>query len=162
MNPDGTDLSDQAEVAGVLQEEPIVPEVAKSALEHGLATFDLTVLPNDTSQSGKFIYDEATADLVKELKAAGVNAGFAHSADDRLYYSERSADIAVAFLVNLGSAAVWEAFMMALESYRTRKKLTVTLVHDKTPDGTEHQAATFDGDGAKVLKAMRLYLDSQD
>jgi hypothetical protein len=81
-------------------------DAAFAAVDGGLATFDLTVLPMDATEDRLFIYDEAAIDLVKELRAAGVDAGYAHQSDVRRYYSERSAEIAVSLLINLGSSAI--------------------------------------------------------
>ncbi len=101
----------------------------------------------ESSDAGFWVYNEAAIDLVKDLKAAGIDAGYAHPADSRRYYSERSAEIAVSFLVSLGSAAVWETFMLALQRYRSRHKLSVTIVEERRSDGSERRVATFDGRG---------------
>ncbi len=138
-----------------------VPRPVLDAVDSGLATFDLTVLPMESSDAGFWVYHEAAIDLVRDLKAAGVDAGYAHPADSRRYYSERSAEIAVSFLVSLGSAAVWEAFMRALQRYRGRQKLSVTVVDERQPNGSERRTATFDGSGEDVLSAMRVYQDNQ-
>lgn len=137
-------------------------DAAFTAVEGGLATFDLTVLPMDATEDGLFIYDEAAIDLVKELRAAGVDAGYAHQSDVRRYYSERSADIAVSLLINLGSAAIWEALMFALLRYKNRQKLSVIIVDEKLPGGAEHHVRKFEGSGEDVLKAMRIHRDTQN
>lgn len=135
---------------------------AFAAVDGGLATFDLTILPMDATEDGLFIYDEAAIDLVKELKAAGIDAGYAHQSDVRRYYSERSAEIAVSLLINLGGAAIWEALMFALLRYKNRQKLSVTIVDDKLRDGTEHHFRKFEGSGEDVLEAMRIHRDTQN
>jgi hypothetical protein len=137
-------------------------DAAFAAVDGGLATFDLTVLPMEAAGDGLFIYDEAAIDLVKELKAAGVDAGYAHESDVRRYYSERSAEIAVALLINLASSAIWEALLFALQRYRNRQKLSVTIVDDKLPDGAEHRFRKFEGSGEDVLEAMRIFRDTQN
>lgn len=134
---------------------------ALSAVHAGLATFDLTVLPIEETEAGLFIYDEATIDLVKDLKVAGIDAGFANPADERRFYSERSAEIAVSFLINIASAAVWDAFMTALQRYRGKQKLSITLVDEKQADGSERHTATFEGPGDDVLAAMRIHWGNQ-
>jgi hypothetical protein len=135
---------------------------AFAAVDDGLATFDLTVLPMDATEDGLFIYDEATIDLVKELRAAGVDAGYAHQSDVRRYYSERSAEIAVSLLVNLASSAIWESLMFVLLRYKDRQKLSVTIVDEKLPDGTERHFRKFEGSGEDVLEAMRIHRDAQN
>jgi hypothetical protein len=137
-------------------------DAAFAAVDGGLATFDLTVLPMDATEDGLFIYDEAAIDLVKELKAAGVDAGYAHQSDVRRYYSERSAEIAVSLLINLASSAIWEALMFALLRYKNRQMLSVTIVDDKLPDGAEHHFRKFEGSGEDVLEAMRIHRDTQN
>lgn len=135
---------------------------AFEAVDNGLATFDLTVLPMDSTEDGLFLYDEAAIDLVKDLRAAGVDAGYAHQSDIRRYYSERSADIAVDLLINLASAAVWEALILALMRYRGRQKLSVTFIDERLPDGAERNVRKFDGSADDVLRAMRVYRDTEN
>ncbi|MEU5859264.1 hypothetical protein ABZ799_28460 [Nocardiopsis dassonvillei] len=137
-------------------------DAAFAAVDGGLATFGLTVLPMDATEDGLFIYDEAAIDLVKELKAAGVDAGYAHDSKVRRYYSERSAESAVSLLINLASAAIWETLMLALQRYRNRQKLRVTIVDAKLPDGTEHHFRRFEGSGQDVLEAMRIHRDTRN
>jgi len=135
---------------------------AFAAVDGGLATFALTVLPMDSTEDGLFVYDEAAIDLVKDLRAAGVEAGYAHESAVRRYYSERSADVAVNLLINLASAAIWEALVFALVRYRGRQRLSVTLIDERLQDGTERRIRKFDGSGEDVLEAMRIYRDTEN
>lgn len=150
-DPDGEEVGSNTVGDGKL------PRAALDAVDAGLATFDLTVLPMEASEDGFWVYPEAAIDLVKDLRSVGVDAGYAHVPDDRRYYSERSAEIAVSFLVSLGSAAVWQAFMYALQRFRGRQQLSVTLVDERLADGSERRSATFAGRGEDVLEAMRAY-----
>lgn len=138
---------------------PADTDAAVRAVKTGLASFDITLLPKSESQAGLFVYDEASIDLVKELRSAGVDVGFAHDSADRTFHTERSAEIAVAFIINIASAAAWEALMVSLELYRARKRLKVTLVEKTAVDGSTKRTANFDGSGDRVLEAMKLYLD---
>lgn len=136
---------------------PSLPSVARDALDNGLATRDVTILPMSHSEAGSAVFHEATVDLVKELRANGVDVGFTHPSDERAYYAERSVEIAVAFVLSIASSAAWDGLLFALQGYRARRKLTVTLVDDTHAD-SRHRTAHFDGSGAEVLEAMRLYL----
>lgn len=138
---------------------PADTDAAVRAVDEGLASFEITLLPMSESKAGLFVYEEASIDLVKDLRSAGVDVGFAHEPADRTFHAERSAEIAVAFIINIASAAAWEALMISLELYRARKRLKVTLVEKTAADGSTKRTVDFDGSGDEVLEAMKLYLD---
>ena len=123
---------------------------------------DLVVLPRKIAEDGTGLYDDSVIDLVKQLRAEGVDAAYLHDKDHREWIGEKGwtpAEIAliVSIAENLTSSAVWDGLKMILQRAhggRGRAKLKACRVI-QSPDGTKTQEwIEVEGEIDDVVKAI--------
>src|SRR5674476_83817 len=105
-------------------------------------------------KDGVGVYDQESLLLVKQLRAAGIDAGYLHDSASRRFEVKKSAlaTLAVTLVVGIASSASWDG-VKALIRRRPQAQLTVTYVDLKTRDGYA-TALTATGDAEAVLQAI--------
>lgn len=105
-----------------------------------LAKAALVILPHRVSEDGRGVYPDPTTFLVKELRAAGVDASFLDPADQRLFEVKNSAllDMLTAVVLGVASSAAWDGFKALIRKRTATAPLTVTYL-DLSPDGARRE-----------------------
>lgn len=107
------------------------------------------------SADGRGIYTESSLLIVKQLRAAGIDAAFLDPQDRRVFEVKKSALAVgiVTYILGIGSAASWDALKAILRSRQT-KQISVTYVDLEGDDGSRATAWKVDGDSAAVIEAI--------
>ena len=114
-------------------------------------TFDITLLPISREREVG-IYPNATSQLVKEFRSAGLSAQFLDPPERRNWQKllgDVPLDLLVAIAAGVASNAVWAGMVKVLASmYGADRKAHVRLVRQrKKPDGTvSNDWFSYDGD----------------
>lgn len=113
------------------------------------------VLPVREDASGNGIYPEETISLVKELRAAGVRAGFMHRPEQRLFEGRKGVFTDAVYTVLLGvlGSATWDGVKRLLQR-KSREKLKVTFGQADGIDAGSARWWQVEGDTAAVIAAI--------
>lgn len=104
--------------------------------------YDVVIVPERVSDAGMGLYSDDSVEAMKELREAGVNVGYLHSADKRHVISKHGFDpitiqIAIGIVSNLGAKAI-EVLVGKIAKSRPDAQLTVKMGHyTKANDGAE-------------------------
>jgi hypothetical protein len=113
----------------------------------------VVVLPLDDS-GPKALYSEPSVMLVKQLRALGADAEFAHPPQDRVFEVKKGAEIIVDLVIGIAAAASWEV----LRSYLLRsmdKKARLSISYLELEDENRRgKTWTIDGDPSGVVDAI--------
>lgn len=114
----------------------------------------LVILPHRVTEDGRGVYPDPTTFLVKELRAAGVDASFLDEADQRLFEVKNSAllDMLTAVVLGVASSAAWDGFKALIRKRTATAPLTVTYV-DLSPEGARREF-TATGRADEVLESI--------
>lgn len=123
---------------------------------------DLVVLPREIADDGTGLYDDSVVDLVKQLRAEGVDAAYMHDADHREWIGEKAwtpTEIALVISVaeNLASSAAWDGLKMIIQRAhggRGRAKLKVCRVIQSADGTTTREWIEVEGEIGDVVKAI--------
>jgi hypothetical protein len=135
--------------AGVVVEQVAVPEWASDLLLHEPGRADVLVLPQRVRDGrGEYGIDDLMG--VKELRAAGVRADWAHAEpDDRTFVSEYSADVPVFVTLFVAQSLAQEGVVEVARWLLGRVRQVLT-------GRTDHKAAT-----PIVIEVDRLELEEK-
>lgn len=120
------------EVRAVRVEPPVAHPNADQSSE------SVAVLPLRESEDGIGIYPEATVVLVKALRAAGIEANYAHPPERRLFEGKKGVigDVALPVVLGVISSGAWDGIKAwLLERKHDRAQLQVTFSHVETESG---------------------------
>jgi hypothetical protein len=119
------------------------------------AETDVVVLPSAVRDDGLGLYDDSLIDLVKELKAEGVDAAYAHTRDQRSWTGKKSFTfVAGSIAIGIVSSAGWEGIRLLLLRQKPRSSLTMKLARAKAPDGTQWDWYELTGTGQEIATMM--------
>jgi hypothetical protein len=143
-------VSDEQPPARIERVELDPVQLAKAA---GLGR-SVVVMPLRHAE-GRAIYPESCVTLVKELRAAGIDAAFLDEPERRLFEVKKGdlAAAVVAYVLAIAGAASWDG-VKALLHARAAKHLSVTYVDLERPDGSRDIAWKAEGGSAGVLDAI--------
>jgi hypothetical protein len=121
---------------------------------------ELVVLPNAVSEAGIGQYDSSMVDLVKQLRAEGVDASYQHNAENREWVGEKGVAVDVlSFVIGIASNGAWEGFMLFLRRHHTKSRVKGKVARCvKAADGTTTwEWYEIEGTGEDVAKMIETY-----
>jgi len=115
----------------------------------------LLVLPLREDECGNGIYPEGTLALVKRLRAEGVDAGYLHPPERRLFEGRKGVilDAVASLALGVMSSAAWDGLKRMFRG-RSEGKLKVTFGQVSEADAGPAQWWQVEGDSADVLAAI--------
>jgi hypothetical protein len=115
----------------------------------------LVVLPGRRAEDGRGIYGEASLFLVKELRAANVNAAYLDPPKQRLFEVKESAWVDALVSIGLGivTNAAWDAVKAVLRRLHTDDQLMEIRYADVSAAGDQTEW-TVRGPAGEVLNAV--------
>jgi len=118
---------------------------------------DLVVLPRETADDGRGLYDDSVITIVKELKSLGADARYQHEKDERAWIGEESAaTLALALIIGIASSAGWSALQALFRGSFSTKRVRVRVGrYEKLADGTtKAEWYEVEGNGEDVADAL--------
>ncbi len=118
---------------------------------------DLVVLPSAVSEDGIGLYDSSVVDLVKQLRAEGVDASYLYGPAEREWVSEKgfTSDV-LSFVLGVASNGAWEGLINLLRRNHARSpvKGKVTRCVQRADGTTMWEWYEVEGTGEEVAKAF--------
>lgn len=127
-----------------------------NVIDHARANgASLVVLPLRRTEDDRGIYGEATLFLVKELRAAGIEATYLDPSEERLFEVKKSALVAALATIGLGIAgnAAWEAVKVLLRRHHTGGQMMELTYVDISATG-DKTAWTVRGPASEVVEVV--------
>ena len=127
-------------------------EPPRSDLHKLAGNTQLVVVAREVAD-GDGYYDDSVITLVKELKAAGADAGFEHASEHRRWIGEKAFEpTALDLIIGVGSNAVWAA-LCAVVKHRKSSHVRVRWGRHNDADG-ELEWFEAEGSGEAVASAI--------
>lgn len=134
-------------------------------VEAELPPNDLVVLPEATRE-GKGVYRDEVLTLVKELRASGVDAAFAHNSEARTWSGRKGEDLLVPIVIALGTSglttAIGIAFSRWLERRHASSSVNIRIVRKTQADESIEEVFQASGPGGEVAHIIRELKGSGD
>jgi hypothetical protein len=132
-----------------------VPCPLPSDQEHAAGPESVLVLPLREDASGNGIYPEESGSLVKQLRAAGMDAAYQHRPEQRLFEGRKGFIPDAVYTVILGvlSSAAWDGVKRLIGS-KPRRRLKVTFGQVDGPDAGSARWWQVEGDSSDVIAAI--------
>lgn len=118
---------------------------------------DLLVLPRETDDDGRGLYDDSAITIVKELKSLGADARYQHEKEERAWIGEESAAIlALTLIIGIAGNAGWSALQALFRGSFSTKRVRVRVGrYEKLADGaTKAEWYEVEGTGEDVADAL--------
>jgi hypothetical protein len=133
---------------------------ALSAAEHALRNakpkHDIVVLPHEFSSGEVALYDESVLDLVKALRADGIDAHFAHDVAHRSWIGRKSAELVVSFIVGIASNAGWAGICTLLRRRHGNNKIDAKIAQiTQTEESVTWQWIELRGTGDEIAAIIQ-------
>jgi hypothetical protein len=111
---------------------------------------------------GRGVYSDSSTLLVKQLRAAGVNATFLDPPEQRTFEMKKTGlEVLIGFGVAVAGAAAWDA-LKALFRAHPKPQLSLTYVDIETKDGKRKRSLKAEGDSGSVLSALDKVISSDE
>jgi hypothetical protein len=133
---------------------------------------DVLVLPGvpgsiERFDDGRGAYPATTADVVKLLRAEGLNTDYAESRADRADYTLKAADMwlpILAFTADALSNGAGDLFAGAVRSLLGHRGSKSAVIHLRVGKAAGHSVDWFEADGPAegVLESFKLWVKSED
>jgi hypothetical protein len=132
--------------------EPVELQGEIRQLAAGLDT-GIAVLPVDVVDA-QGIYSESSVMLVKELRALGAEAAFAHPSEQRVFEVKKGVEgLVVAFVIGIASTASWDLMKLLLRRCKDGH-LSLTFLELEEGHGRRGSAWRIEGDADGVIRAV--------
>jgi len=136
------------------------PSAAEQSLRAIRMETDVVVLPREFNEQGTALYDDSVLDLVKVLRADGVDAAFAHDTEHRSWIGEKSAEIVISFIVGIASNAGWTGLYTLLRRRYANQQVRAKIARVMhRSDSTTWEWVEIAGPGDQVADIMRRQID---
>ncbi|MEE6257985.1 hypothetical protein [Plantactinospora sonchi] len=102
------------------------------------------------------IYAEQSIELLKELRAQGVDASWSLNREARGWYGERSAVvelIVIPLIVGVASSAAW-GVLKAVFSKKEKTTFKIKILARVHPDGSQDSQFEIEGPGSEISSAL--------
>jgi hypothetical protein len=113
----------------------------------GIAVLPLRVV------GGTGVYSESSIPVVKELRAFGAAADYAHPSTSRRFEAKKSAEILVTLVLGILSSASWDLLKRWMRA-KTTTRLSVTYVELQEGNLRRGRAWKIEGDTDGVIQAI--------
>lgn len=130
-------------------------ELPKEELASAIATgASIVIMPHARTEDGRGIYGESTVFMVKELRAAGVDARYLDESERRVFEVKKSAVAAalVPFVLGIASTAAWDLLKPCILGWFGDRKMEITYTNISA-DGAR-TSWNIRGEGKDVVEAI--------
>jgi hypothetical protein len=137
-----------------VQHEELDPAVVERARAKGTS---IVVLPARIV-GDRSVYSGASANLVKAMRANGIDAQFLDPPEDRAFELKKSGELvqAGAYVLGIASAASWDLIKRVL-GMRSERRISVTWFPLEDGPDQKTEAWKVEGDTSAVLKAIEQW-----